>query len=60
MGFFQDITEAVRQKDNSQLIREETLEKAQGVIMKQMEVAQKDCRAAGRDYRRNQVAHQAH
>ena len=32
MGFFQDITEAVRQKNSYQLIWEETLEKAQGVI----------------------------
>jgi uncharacterized Fe-S cluster-containing protein len=41
MGIFQDVTEVIKQREHLRLMREETLQKTQGVIYKQMEVAQK-------------------
>lgn len=41
MGLFQDITADVKERDHYMRIKEETIEKTQGVIYKQMEVAQK-------------------
>lgn len=41
MGIFQDVTEVIKQKEHLRRMREETLQKTQGVIHKQMEVAQK-------------------